>query len=77
MPIIIDHAAPAVPEMVSGMATPLYGSRGIHVAHVIMAINAMIKVNMPSFRLVGVCSRAADWISNDSESGEKNATETM
>lgn len=76
-PITIDHVAAAVAETSSGMATPLYGLRGIQIAHGMMAIMAIKSVNAPNFRLTAVCIKAADWINNDSGNAAKNATETM
>lgn len=58
--MMIDHVAAAMVEMSSGMATPSYSFRGIQIAHGIMAIIAMAKVNMPSLRFLGLRSRVTD-----------------
>jgi hypothetical protein len=56
----IDHVAAARAETSSGMATPLYGFRGIQIAHGITAVIAMMRVNTPSFLWVDVENRATD-----------------
>ena len=72
-----DHEAADMADISSGMATPWYGFRGSQIAHGMMAVRAVIRVNAPNFLWVGVCSRAADCISSDRASVEKKATETM
>jgi hypothetical protein len=48
-PIRIDHVVAAKPEMSSGMATPWYGFSGVQIAHGIIAMIAIKRVNVPRF----------------------------
>ena len=57
---MIDHVATAMAETSSGMATPSYGFRGIQIAHGVIAVMALVRVNMPNLRFLGVSISAAD-----------------